>query len=187
MGRHTQTHSLTALSRLSLPSVDSSFPPSAGYLTLMAIVMNQLNMTLAASRPRLSANPQWHAQGSQCEGCSSPFSLSASLDFSKLTALTPCSRASMLSGLKESYFPNTCLSFYCFPHGSESVISSCVLYNMPDLASGSAILKVWTSGAATSHHLHVVRNAHGWGPPRPNKSEPLKSGPASWVLRTAKD
>ena len=154
----------------------------------MATVTNQLNMTLAASRPRMSANPQWHAQGSHCEGCSPPFSLSASLDFSKLTALTPCSRASVLSGLKESYFPNTCLSFCCFPHGLESVISSCVLYNMPDLASGSVILSV-DCRAAASHHLHVVRNAHGWGPPKPNKSEPLKSGPASWVLslRTAKD
>ena len=178
MGRHTQTHSLTALSRLSLPSVDSSFPPSAGYLTLMAIVMNQLNMTLAASRPWLSANPQWHAQGSQCEGCSSPFSLSASLDFSKLTALTPCSRASMLSGLKESYFPNTCLSFYCFPHGLESVISSCVLYNMPDLASGSAILKVWTSGAENLTSPACRQECSWLGPAQTKQIRTSEVGPS---------
>ena len=110
----------------------------------MAIVTYQLNMTLPASWLWLSANSQWHAQGSQCGGCF-PSSLSASLDFLKLTALTPCSRAFVLSGLKESYFPNTCLSLCCFPHGSESVISSCVLYNMPDLSSGSVTLKVWTS------------------------------------------
>lgn len=152
--------------RLSLLlSVNSSFPPLAGYFTLMAIVTYQLNMTLPASWPCLSTNSQGHTQGSQCEGCSFPSSLSVSFDFSRLIALTLCSRAFMLSGLNESYFPNTCLSFCCFPHSSESVISSCVLgyrtqeditfYSMSNLSSNSVILKVcpWTSSITSPAHL----------------------------------
>lgn len=86
-------------------------------------------------------NWAWHLQPpgsclqipmcSRVPSVSRSHSLSVS-DFLKLTALTPCSKGLRAVRAEGVLFSNTCLSFCCFPPGSESVIWSCVLYNRPD-------------------------------------------------------
>lgn len=162
----------------SLLVVSSSFSPSVSCFTLMAIVTSQLNMTLPASWPVCLQIPS-DTQESQCEGCSFPSSLSISLAFSKLIALTRCSRACVQSGPKEPSCINTRLSSCYFAHTFESLISSCALYNLPDLSSNLWFSGLWSSSTTSPGKCpkcpslgltqnYQIRNL-GWGP-------------ASWVL-----
>lgn len=153
----------------SLLVVSSSFSPSVSCFTLMAIVTSQLNMTLPASWPVCLQIPS-DTQGSQREGCSFPSSLSVSLAFSNLIALTWCSRACVQSGPKEPSCINTRLSSCFCPHFWIPNIFVC---SLQPARSVLELVVLWSLDQQYHLTWESVRNTHPWVSPRTTRSETL--------------